>query len=269
MVGSILFYAGSILVKPIGLLFVPVLLIKRRWRIVLFALAIVVLATWPFLLNKSGMYYINNLVKEFFRPDSPGPDQIMTLNALLRYSFHWPAQVYQAIQYTALALVLLLSARKQTYLVASVFFSTAYFLLFYNLIYEYDWSTLAYVLAVCVVFCPAFQTPFARVCMLLTCFPSCFLLLRIFHIDISYNAFLGFHPGIVAWRWMVLSKVVPLVLLVGSVLAGDVSFFSKHLRFIGRQQDARREEKHNAIPVAFQHENGAMQSVGVDVPPTL
>jgi len=228
--GIILFYAASILVKPVGLLFVPALVFKRHWRLALFALALVVLATWPFLLNKSGMYYINNLVKEFFHPDSPGPDQIMTLNALLRYSFRWPNTAYQAIQYAALALVLLLSASKRTPLATSIFFSIAYFLLFYNLVYEYDWSTLAYVLAICVVFCPAFQTRTARICILLTCLPSCFLLLRLFHVDVSFNNHLGFHPGLVAWRWMVVSKIVPLLLLCGSVLAGDVVFFRKSRR---------------------------------------
>ncbi len=247
LVGSILWYALGILVKPIGLLFVPALVFKRHWRIALFALALVVLATWPFLLNKSGTYYINNLVKEFFHPDAVGPDQVITLNALLRYFFHWPNAVYQAIQYVTLGLIVLLSARKQTPLAKSLFFSIAYFLLFYNLVYEYDWSTLAYVLPVCVLFCAEFQSPVARVCMLLTCLPSCFLLLRLFHVDVSFNNHLGFHPGLVAWRWMVVSKVVPLLALMGSVLAPEIAMGSKRVKgvilrlFVKKTRETRQD----------------------------
>lgn len=226
LVGSILAYAAGMLVKPVGLLFVPALLCKRHWRVVLFAFALLALVTWPFLLIKqSGAYYVNNLMKQFLHPDSIGPSQIITLNALLRYSFHWPDHIYQAIQYTVLALIMLLGALKRTPLVKALFFSIAYFLLFYNLVFEYDWSTLAYILAVCVVFCADFQSKMTRISMLLTCLPSCFLLLQVFHIDITTD--FGSSPGLVAWRWMVISKVVPLVLLMFSVLVPE-------MRLLGR-----------------------------------
>lgn len=230
LIGSILTFAATLLVKPVGLLFVPALVCKRHWRLVLFALAAFVFATWPFLLSGSGGYYLTNLVKQFLHPDNPGPDQIITLNALLHYSSHWPDAIYQAIRYTILAGVLLLSTWKRTPLVKALFFSIAYFLLFYNLVYEYTWSTLAYILAVCVVFCADFQSKPARICMLLTCLPSCFLLLRLLHIDVTEGARTGFVPGTVAWRWMVVSKVLPLILLMGCVLAPEAKQVGKMVK---------------------------------------
>lgn len=219
LLGSTIFYALTILIKPIGLLFVPVFIFRRHWRIVLGMLGIVALATLPFFIHQAGTYYVNNLLDNFFHPSSPGPSQIMTLNALLRYSLHWPDVVYQALQYTVLAFTVLLSISKQTYLVKSIFFSIAYFLLFYNLVYEYHWSTLAYVLAACVIFCPDFQSKAARVCILLTCLPGCFLLLRLFHYNVGSNLI----PGIAAWRWMVISKITPLFLLMGCVLRPEIA----------------------------------------------
>lgn len=226
LLGCILAYAATLLIKPVGLLFVPALVCKRHWRIALFALTLFGLATWPFLIMGNGSYYLSNLVKQFFHPDHAGPNQIMTLGALLRWSFHWPEIVYQAIQDGALAAVVLLGARRSTPLVKTLFFSVAYFLLFYNLVYEYDWSSLASILAVCVVFCADFQSRLARCAMLLICLPSCFLLLQLLHLDVSPDG----TPGTVAWRWMVLSKVLPLVLLMVCVLMPEVALVAKRIK---------------------------------------
>src|SRR5262249_4087818 len=61
LLSGFLFGLG-LLVKPVGLLFVPMLLIKGRWKIVLFGLGLFVLCTGAYLFHGAGKYYANNLM---------------------------------------------------------------------------------------------------------------------------------------------------------------------------------------------------------------
>jgi hypothetical protein len=215
-------YGLGLLVKPIGLLFVPMLLIKGRWKIALFGIALFVLCTGGFLFHGVGRYYTNNLVNNLSSSGTMGPNQIITLQALLRYATHWPDFIYQAIQNATLFLVVFLGALRRTHISKAAFLYIAYFLCFYEQVFEYQWSSLAYVLAVCVVACPEFQTTFSRFCILLNCLPDCFMLLNRLHVDVKDMGYLGLIPGPTAWEWMVISKLIPLFLLLASVLATDL-----------------------------------------------
>lgn len=214
-------YGLGLLVKPVGLLFVPVLLVKGRWKIVLFGIGLFVLCTGSFVFHGAGKYYTDNLLNNLSSSGTLGPNQIITLQALLRYITHWPNFIYQAIQNASLCLVVFLGTLRRIYISKAVFLYIAYFLCFYEQVFEYQWSSLAYVLAVCVVTCPEFQTGFSRFCILLTCLPDCFMLLNHLHIDVKDLGYLGLIPGPTAWEWMVVSKLIPLFLLLVSVLAAD------------------------------------------------
>ncbi len=225
-----IWYCISLFVKPIGLLFVPTLLAKRRTAIMLVALAIFTLETLYFWISGQGGYYITNLMNNIVYPTYPGADQIITLNALLRNSTQLPAIIYQAIQDGALALVIFLGTLKRIHPCKGVFLMMVYFLCFYNLVYEYDWSTLAYVLAVCVVVLPEFQTKSARFWILLTCLPSCFIVLKLFHFDMMNTPPIGIVPGDDAWRLMIISKLFPLLELCITVFAADVKPIVQQMR---------------------------------------
>lgn len=223
------FYYLSMLVKPIGFLFVPILIIKRRWKIAVLGVSMFALSTW--LLNSIGGYYLDNLIANILHPDNPGPTQIITLNALLHYSTHWPDMAYTLIRYGVLAIVVLLSSFRRIHISSAIFLMVVYFLMFYNLVYEYDWSTLSYIIAVCIVCNPSFQTKLSRVCILLTCLPSCFVILRLLHFDITdRGGIYGAISGNQAWQWMVISKVIPILLLCGSVLATDIKPIAKQIK---------------------------------------
>jgi hypothetical protein len=214
-------YALGMLVKPVGFLFVPMLLFKGRWKSIALGIGLFTLCTVPFLLGGAGNYYTYSLVRNLSSSGTFGPDQIITFSALLYYTTQWPSFIYQAIKYGALFLVVFLSVLRRIHITKAVFLYIAYYLCFYQQVYEYQWSSLVYVLAVCVVTCPEFQTKFSRFCILLTCLPGCFVLLNYLHIDVEDRGDLGFVPGETAWKWMVVSKLIPLFLLLISVLAAD------------------------------------------------
>lgn len=218
---SVLYWLG-LLVKPVGLLFVPVLCFKGHWRTALIGGMLFIIYTIPFVIHQTGNYYTNNLFEAITTTGTTGPNQIITLSALLHFSTNWPDIVYQAIQNCALAIVIFLSALKRTPIAKSFLLYIAYYLCFYSSVFEYQWSTLAYVIAICIVSCPEFQTKIARFCILLICLPSCFFILNFLHVDIQDQGYLGLIPGEIAWKWMVVSKVIPLFLLLMSVLLADV-----------------------------------------------
>jgi hypothetical protein len=219
-----MFYALGLLVKPIGALFVFALLFKRHWRIVALGLALFIGYTVLFLKDGVGSYYVTNLLENLLASDKAGPNQIITLNALLRFSVltNWPNIAYKIIQYAALLGVIFLGSRRQVHISKAIFFMVVYYLCFYEQVFEYQWSCLSYVLAVCVVLLPEFQTRFSLSCCLLICLPSCFVLLRLWHIDVQDAGWLGLLPGEHAWELMVVSKLLPLFLLCGSVLVVDI-----------------------------------------------
>jgi hypothetical protein len=221
-------YWLGMLVKPIGLLFLPTLLLKRRWKVALMGILLFGFTTW--ILHDVGEYYITNLMTNILQPDNAGPNQIITLAAFLRYSTQWPDFVYKAIQYAALFIVIMLSAFQRLHISKAIFLMVAYYLCFYNMVFEYQWSSLAYVIAICVVCCPTFQTRLSRFCILLTCLPSCFIVLNYFHIDVQDDKLWGAIPGTYAWELMVISKVIPLLLLCISIFLSDVKPLYKELK---------------------------------------
>lgn len=223
-------YSLGLLIKPIGLIFIPALLFKGRWKVILHGIWFFIVCTIPFLFFGKGQYYTDNLILNLSLSGTLGPNQIMTLSALLHYTTHWSDFVYQALQNAALYFVVFLSTLRRVHIAKAIFLYIAYFLCFYEQVFEYQWSTLAYVLAVCVVTCPEFRTRFSCFCIVLTCLPGCFILLHHLHIDVKYDQYWGFIPGATAWEWMVVSKLIPLFLLLISVLAADFKPIVKQLK---------------------------------------
>lgn len=215
-------YCLTLLTKPIGFLWLWVLLCKRHFKVALIGGIAFVLCTGAFVINGSGNYYLANLTAHFLYPSEAGPNQIITLLALLRYTTHWPDIVLKGIQDIVLICVLFFSSCKRVHISKGIFLAVVYYLFFYDFVFEYHYTTLAPVIAVCIVCCPEFQTWLARCFALLTCLPSAFVLLSFWHVNVTFDSFYGANPGTLAWQWMVASKVVPVLLLTASVLAPDV-----------------------------------------------
>ncbi|GHO57373.1 glycosyltransferase 87 family protein [Ktedonobacter robiniae] len=251
-----IWYWLSLIVKPIGFLFIPFLFAKGRWRTIVVGALCFGLTTW--ILSGIGGYYIDNLKATLFGPGGAGPNQIITLNALLRHtSFtHWPDIVYKIIQYSMLVITIFWAAFRRVHRSKVICLVIVYYLFFYEMTFEYHWSTLAYVLPICVVCCPEFQTRWAKACMLLVCLPGCFALLNVLHIDVTNQGYWGLIPGERAWQFMVLSKLIPVFLLCVCVLIPDIkpifrqtrAFWSavrrvnEHLQVFGAAEDEEEEE---------------------------
>jgi len=222
------FYFLTLITKPIGLLWIPLLIFKRQWNVLVIGLGLLAIATGPFLFNHVGNYYIDNLWNNFFTPIKSGPIQIVTLDALLRHSMPLPESVLTAIKFSCLVLVIILSAFKRISLQTSLFLAIAYYLLFYDLVYEYQYTTLIPILAICLVTRPEFQRLSSRICIVLISLPSALFLL---HLLYSWDFKLGSldatttmtmdpwpDPTDLGWQLFVLSHIVPLIALAVCVV---------------------------------------------------
>ncbi len=218
-------YFLTLVAKPIGLLWIPLFFFKRRWRLLAIGLGLFIVATGIFLLNHLGDYYINRLSATFFTSDTTGPIQIFTLDAFLRYSTSLPTSTLTAIKFASLLVVIFLSWCKSISLQTGIFLAIAYYLLFYNMTFEYHYTTLIPILAVCLVTRPEFQKLSSRICMILISLPNVLFILHLlysWHVKIgsfdatktmSMDPLLGPDPTVLGWQLSVLSRIVPVILL--------------------------------------------------------
>jgi hypothetical protein len=192
----------------------------------LIGVSLFAIATGIFLINHLGDYYLANLLDNFVYPVKRGPIQIITLDALLRYSTHWPNSTLTAIKWTCLVLMIVLSASKKVSLQTGIFLAIAYYLLFYNMTFEYHYTTLIPILAICLITQPEFQKISSRICIVLISLPNALFLLHLlysWHFKLGpfnatktmrMNPYLGPDPTALGWQLCVLSRIIPVIVLV-------------------------------------------------------
>jgi hypothetical protein len=223
--GEGIFYFLTLISKPIGLLWIPVMCFKRQWKMLLIGLSLFLFMTSTFLYNHLGDYYVKNLWGNFFTPSIAGPIQIFTLNALLRYSTPLPDSALTAIKLSCLMLVIILSASKRISLQTGIFLAIAYYLLFYDMTFEYHYTTLIPTMAVCLVTRPEFQRLSSRICITIISLPNVLFLLHLLYSwhfklgpfdatqTMTINPFLGPDPTVLGWQLCVLSRILPVIAL--------------------------------------------------------
>lgn len=219
------FYFLTLIAKPIGLLWIPVLFFKRQWKMLLIGLGLFLFATSIFLYNHAGDYYVNNLWGNFFTPSKAGPIQIFTLEALLRYSTPLPDSALTSIKLSCLALVIILSVYKRISLQTGIFLAIAYYLTFYDMAFEYHYTTLIPILAICLVTRPEFQQLSSRICIILISLPNVLFLLHLLYSlhfkfgpfdatkTMTMDPYLGPDPTVLGWQLCVLSRIIPVIVL--------------------------------------------------------
>ncbi len=219
---SALYYLVGLITKPIGLLWLPVLLFKKQFTIALVGGSLFVLITLLFTWTHIGTYYSDNLIWHLQATDIGSPIQIITLAALLKAATPLTEQGISLIKDACLLLIVFFCSLKRVSLFKGIFLSTVYFYLFYDWVYEYHYTTLIPILAICLVMCPEFQTRLARALVLLISLPNAFFILHFFQIGYSHSNPSIPDPDVLGWQIIVLSRIVPLILLSCVVLRSDV-----------------------------------------------
>ncbi len=228
-----IYYFIGLITKPIGILWLPVLFFKKQYTIIGLGLGLFLFSTLLFFWNHAGTYYTDNLLQHFQTSDTGGPIQIITLAALLKNSTSLPTYVISDLKLFSLLTVVFFCSLKRVNLFKGIFLSTVYFFLFYDLVYEYHYTMLIPILAICLVTCPEFQKLSARILILIISLPNAFFILHFFKVGYLYSNPLIPDPDFLGWQIIVLSRIVPILLLACIVLLPDVKVvFMSFKRFV-------------------------------------
>jgi hypothetical protein len=198
----------TFLVKPVTVLWLPFLLVEKRFRLVALSVAIFTAVSVPFLLNGSGDYYFTNLITRIGQPIG-GPPGVFTLDALLRtWQVSWYLKYGLYLKVFILAGILFLQWRKQLSFWQVAFLLTSFYLLFYDLVFEYHYTTLGTLLALGFLFEKAFKEKIIRLLAVSSILMTPYIFMYILQVWT-----VGHYVDKVGWSILVMSKIVPVILL--------------------------------------------------------
>lgn len=213
-----IFFLITLLVKPIGFLWIPVLLVKRQVSVAVVSVLLFFALTVPFIISHSGEYYIQNMTGVFFHPTFINIIDIMNLAAQLRFTFHFSPAGITFIKALFVLCIFSLALSKRISLLKCVFLLIVYFLCFYDFVYQYHFSILAPVLTVGLLTDSDFRSLPAKILILLVNGPNIFFILRLFSFNFIWDPFLGPNPTRIGWELVSISQLLPLLLLVAVIM---------------------------------------------------
>lgn len=208
-----LFYFATLLIKPISLLWLPVLIIKNKVRTSLYGLALFLACTLFFQLTGIGNYYTQKLLSHFIHPDNLLNYELMSLGAFLRYSFGVTQTHLMVLKLIFMAVVVFLSFSKKVELIKLIYLLALYFLFFYDLVYQYHFTILIPILTIGLLTCKNFQTSLAKLLLVIISLPNLFFILRFLQIGVLDSSLYGTNPTALGWQIVSLGQIIPLFLL--------------------------------------------------------
>ncbi len=209
---GILFFL-TLIAKPISLLFLPVLVIKKYYFPAVIGISIFLISTITFNILNIGNYFTDNLIYHLLNPKEGKSIDYMSLDAFLRYTFNISPDFIKYFKYIVLISIYLLAFNKKTHILTLIFLLTSYFLFFYDHLFQYHFSVLGAILPICLLILPNFQTRFAKILILITCLPTTFFILRIINLEFVMDPIYGPNPTMKGWQIVSFFQLLPLTIL--------------------------------------------------------
>ncbi len=228
--GNGVLYFLTLIAKPISLLLLPILIIKRNFLVAIVGISLFLISTISFNIVGVGQHFTNNLMNHLASPRIPDSIDFMSLDALMRRTFNLSSELIKYIKYIVLIGIYVISLSKKTNITMSIFLISVYFLFFYDHVFQYHFSILGPVLAICLLTLPEFQTKIARILILIINLPSVFFLLRIFNFQFIFDPVYGPNPTIAGWQIVSFFQILPILLLTIVVLIPQIHYSINKLR---------------------------------------
>ena len=172
------------MIKPIALLWIPQLLMVRRYGVVIGAIGAFVIVTAACWWIPGGQFYIRELFHystshiEHVAEGIPTDGGRFTLETILRY-LGASALVTQFIKFSLPLVFLSLCYHCRIAIFPALFLWTSYYLLWYSRVYIYHYTTLIPFFTLGVLTQPQFQGRFVKAMIFLSCLPSPYLLYKL------------------------------------------------------------------------------------------
>ncbi len=218
-------YFITLIIKPIGILWSPVLIIKRQYKVFLIGLVLFFISTITFNLLGEGKYFTDNLFKHLTKPLLLEGVDLMSLDSLLRNGLGIQPEVIKILKFTFLALIYLLAFSKRVSIIKLFFLLIVQFLFFYDLVYQYHFSVLGPVLSVCLLALPEFQTKMSKILIIIISSPTIFFIIKKFNFQIINDIKDGINPTILGWEIVSIFQLLPIALLTIIVVSPDIKYY--------------------------------------------
>ena len=215
-------YTTTLFIKPVTLLwaFAYVQSGRKQTAIIgtcFFGLITAVFVVASFLRNQDmGLYYVVNLLAHTHPTGSTFP-QIFTLDALAREMFGHAYNTLLVKVPIGISIIVWAHIRRPS-LFTQLFIWTAFYLLFYDLVFEYHYTTLAPFFTIGVLTQQFFRKPVALILMATYLLPTPYLYMKLFGIGTVNET-----VTMAGWTALVLWRTLPLVVL--SLLATSSPLF--------------------------------------------
>lgn len=213
-----LIYFLTLISKPISLLWVPVLLIKKKITEAVVGLFLFIVSTLTFVKLGIDKHYLQNLIYHLSNSSSAWSIDYMSLDAFLRHNFGINPTTVKTLKWSSLILIYLLSFLKKTNVLTSLFLLTVYFLFFYDNLFQYHFSVLTPIITVCLLNVKEFQTKIAKILIIIINLPTVFFILRFSHFQFYFDPIYGPNPTYLGWSMVSFFQLLPIFLLAFYVL---------------------------------------------------
>jgi hypothetical protein len=132
-----IFYFLTLLVKPIGLLWVIPLIINRYFKVLFWGIFLYIIVSLPFFISPLGKYFFINLYENIKTP-LPSYNILSIVNII-------PINVgyVKVFSYFMAVFLIMLHVFKKPSIFISIFLWISYYLIFYSLVFHYHYSILA------------------------------------------------------------------------------------------------------------------------------
>lgn len=224
--GGILYFL-TLIAKPVSLLFLPILLIKKEKKVAIIGLLIFLISTLTFNFLGLGNYYTNNIIFHVLTPIATKGIDFLSFEALLRNGFGFSINQIRFLKMITLITIYALSFDKKIKIEKFIFLLTVYFLFFYDLVFQYHFSVLGPILAICLLTLDEFQTKASRFLILIISLPNTFFIFRLLNIGIINNKTLGVDPTLETWKMVSLLQLLPILILTSIVIIPDIKRYLK------------------------------------------
>lgn len=226
--GILLFF--TLISKPISLLWIPILFIKRKYSVLCTGLFLFTISTLTFNILGLGRYFTDNILYHMLTPMQTKNIDFMSFEAILRNSFGFSMEAIKILKIIVLTTIYLISIPRRISIIKIIFLLILYFLFFYDLLFQYHFSVLGPLLCVCLLALPEFQTKLSRILIVITNLPNAFFIFRLFKIGIISNPALGTDPTFQTQQIISIFQFVPIITLVAVVLIPDMKYYLQILR---------------------------------------
>lgn len=223
---GVLFFL-TLVAKPIGLLWTPVLILKKEYFIAGLGIFLFGVSTLTFNFLGIGDYFTNNLIFHLLHPVATKGIDFLSLDALLRNGFGLSDQSVKYLKYLFLGLIYLLATNKKTNIIKLIFFLIVHFLFFYDLVFQYHFSALGPVLAISLLTLTEFQTKAARFLIILISLPTVFFILHVLGLGVYTHPLYGVDPTFAGWRTVSIFQLLPILILTIIVIIPELKQLMK------------------------------------------